>query len=59
VRFEISGDGTLIDNMGTDTASRVVEMYNGRVMITLKTNGGKSFVTVHSDGLPLASIEVA
>jgi beta-galactosidase len=59
VRFEASGAGTLIDNMGTDTASHAVGMYNGRAMIRFKTNGGKSFVTVSSEGLPLASIEVA
>jgi len=59
VRFAIAGDGTLIDNLGTGTGSRVLELYNGRAMITLKRNGGKSQVSVSSKAVPSAFLEIA
>lgn len=39
VRFEVAGDATMIDNLGTPTGSRVVQVYNGRAELTLKTTG--------------------
>ncbi len=35
VRFSLAGDGKLIDNLGTPTGSRVVQMYNGHAEISL------------------------
>jgi beta-galactosidase len=58
VRFELAGDGTLIDDLGTDTASRVVELYNGRALISVKRKGGKSEVSVSSKSIPSAFLEV-
>jgi beta-galactosidase len=58
VRFELAGDGTLIDDLGTDTASRVVELYNGRALISVKRNGGKSQVSVSSKEIPSAFLNV-
>ena len=52
VRFSLAGDGKLIDNQGTSTGSRYVQTYNGRAIIKVKTNGGKSTVAVKSDGIP-------
>jgi len=52
VRFSLAGDGQLIDNQGTSSGSRLVQMYNGRAIIRLKTNGGKSTVAVKSEGIP-------
>jgi len=52
VRFALSGDGTLIDNLGTSSASRKVQMYNGEALIRVHLNGGKSMVSVSSGGLP-------
>jgi beta-galactosidase len=52
VRFRSNGDGTLLDNTGTVTGSRVVELCNGRAEISLKTNNGTSSVSVSCDGLP-------
>ena len=37
VRFSLAGSGRLIDNLGTSTGSRVVQLYNGRARITLAT----------------------
>ena len=54
VRFTIAGAGTLIDNLGTPTASRVVEMCNGRAQISLESYGGTSVVGITSAGLPAA-----
>ncbi|RFM27223.1 glycoside hydrolase family 2 protein [Deminuibacter soli] len=54
VRFGIAGDGTLIDNQGTSSGSRYVQLTNGRAIIRVHTNGGKSVVSVQSAGLPTA-----
>ena len=52
VTFSLAGDGTLLDDLGTSRGSRKVQMYNGRAIISLKTNGGKSVVAVQSPALP-------
>ncbi|MGH9512614.1 MAG: glycoside hydrolase family 2 TIM barrel-domain containing protein [Terriglobales bacterium] len=52
ITFGIAGDGTLIDDLGTDTAARVVELYNGRSQITVLRNGGKSEVSISAKGIP-------
>ncbi len=51
VEFSIAGDGQLMDNLGTSTGSRKLQVYNGRAMISVKTNGGKSVVSVKSADL--------
>ena len=53
VRFGLAGDGRLIDNLGTSTTARKVELYNGRAQITVKRKG-RSIVSVSSEGLPTA-----
>jgi len=54
VRFGITGDGVLVDNLGTSRGSRFLEVSNGRAQITLLTNGGKSMVSARSKTLPTA-----
>jgi beta-galactosidase len=39
VRFSLAGDGRLIDNLGTPTGSRLVQLYNGRAEISLELHG--------------------
>ena len=51
-RFSLAGDGKLIDNQGTSTGSRYVQMYNGRAIIRIQTNGGKNSIAVKSEGIP-------
>lgn len=51
VRFGIVGDGQLIDNLGTSTGSRYVQMYNGIAIIRVRINGGKSVVSGKVDGV--------
>jgi beta-galactosidase len=58
VRFELAGDGTLVGDLGTDTASRLVELYNGRALISVKRDGGKSQVSVSSKDIPSAFLEI-
>lgn len=52
VRFALAGDGKLIDDLGTSSGSRYVQLYNGRAIIRVKTNGGKSVVSAKVDGVP-------
>jgi len=58
VRFGIAGDGVLIDDLGINTAARVVELCNGRAVISLKQSRGKSQVSVASNDIPTAFLEV-
>jgi beta-galactosidase len=58
VRFSLAGAGTLIDNLGTSITSRVVQMYNARALVSLKTGAGDSSVSVESEGVPGAILKV-
>lgn len=51
VRFGLVGDGQLIDDLGTSTGSRVVQLYNGRAQISLHLKG-RAVASVSSEGLP-------
>jgi beta-galactosidase len=52
VIFGLTGDGQLIDNQGTSSGSRKVELYNGRAIISIKMAGGKSIASVKCHGIP-------
>ena len=52
VYFSLSGDGTLLDNLGTSKGSRKLQAINGRAIISVKTNYGKSAIGVQSAGIP-------
>lgn len=52
VTFELAGDGKLIDNQGTSSGARKVELYNGRAIIRVKMNGGEGVTSVKSVGIP-------
>jgi beta-galactosidase len=51
VRFGLVGDGSLIDNLGTSTTARKVQLYNGRAQIGVQERGN-FVISVSSDGLP-------
>jgi beta-galactosidase len=51
IRFALAGDGKLIDNQGTPSGSRYVQAYNGRAVIRVHTNGGRSVVSAKCEGL--------
>jgi beta-galactosidase len=50
VRFGIIGDGQLLDNLGTSTGARKLELYNGRAQITVSYID-KAVVSVSSEGI--------
>jgi len=58
VEFSLTGDGSLIQDQGTSTGSRKVQLYNGRAIIRVKTNAGKSVAGVKSAGLPTAFVNL-
>lgn len=58
VRFSSIGDGHLIDNQGTSTGARKVQLYNGRAIIRIKNNNAKNIVSVQSEGLPTTFIDL-
>ncbi|RSL18762.1 beta-galactosidase [Edaphobacter aggregans] len=60
VRFSLAGGGKLIDNMGTPSGSRVVQLYNGRAEITLeKSPTGQTVAAVSSADIPSAFSTIA
>jgi len=50
VRFGMLGEGQLLDNLGTSTGSRVVQMYNGRAQISARISGHKLVFSAFSEG---------
>jgi beta-galactosidase len=59
VHFGLSGDGRLLDNLGTPSGSRVVQLSNGRALIRVKENGGKSVVSVASEDRQTVFVSLA
>jgi beta-galactosidase len=59
VRFSLAGSGSLIDNQGTSTGSRVVELYNGRAQISIRCNEGACTAGVTSQGLAPAFVTLS
>lgn len=58
IHFDATGDGELVKNMGTSSASSKVQAYNGRARIKIIKKGTKSVVSVKSKGLETIFIEV-
>ena len=58
IRFDATGDGELVTNMGTSTASGKVQAYNGRARIKMLKKGPKSIVSVKSGILETVFIEI-
>ncbi|WP_225979810.1 DUF4982 domain-containing protein [Pseudobacter ginsenosidimutans] len=58
IRFKLAGDGQLIDNQGTSSGSNYVQMYNGRAIIRVNTNKGKSVLSATVPTVPSAFIEL-
>ncbi len=50
VHFGLTGDGRLLDNLGTSTGARVVQLYNGRAQINAEITNYKVCVSVSSEG---------
>lgn len=58
VRFDMAGDGELIQHKGTAHASRKVQLANGHARISVNCRQGKSIVTAKVDGLATQFITV-
>lgn len=58
VRFSLAGEGALVDNLGTSDGSRYVQLYNGRAIISVRTDKGKSVVHVKSEDVAGAFIQL-
>lgn len=56
VEFSVAGDAELIDNLGTPTGSRVVQLCNGKAKIKIRKNGPVYSGAVQSSGLKTAAI---
>lgn len=51
VNFSLTGDGVLLDDLGTSKGSRKLQVINGRAIINVKTNSGKSIIGIQSAGI--------
>jgi beta-galactosidase len=58
VRFGLAGEGKLLDNLGTSSGSRLVQLYNGRAIIRIQTNGGKSVISAKVDDVPVTFLNL-
>lgn len=58
IRFGLTGDGQLLDNLGTPDGSRWVQLYNGKAVIRVKTNGGLSVASAKVEKLPVALLNL-
>ncbi len=58
IRFGLTGDAQLLDDLGTSTSSRSVQLYNGRAQISLHFTGDKAVASVSSENLPTQFLEV-
>jgi beta-galactosidase len=58
IRFQLAGDGTLIEKQGTSSGSGYVQLYNGRAVISVKTNNGKSVLSAGVSGVPTELINL-
>jgi beta-galactosidase len=51
VRFDKLGDAQLLDNLGTSTGSRAVQLYNGRAIIKTRLSGTQAVFSLSSADL--------
>ena len=58
VTFGLTGDGKLLDNLGTASGSRVVELQNGRAIIRVQLKAGKNVASVKCSGVPTVFCEL-
>jgi len=51
VRFGLTGDGRLLDNLGTAGGSRAVQLANGRAQISVQLTAARAVACVAAEGL--------
>lgn len=57
VRFGLTGDAQLLDNLGTAHGSRAAQLANGRARISMQLTG-EAVASVSADGLPTQFLRV-
>ena len=58
IRFGLSGNGKLTDDLGTSSGSRYVQAYNGRAIISFQKNKGHSVISATIDGLTTVFLDL-
>lgn len=58
VRFDLTGDGRLLENLGTARGSRAVQLASGRAQISLQLTGRKAVVSVAGEGFTTQFLNV-
>ncbi len=58
IEFGCAGAAKLIDNLGTVTGSRKIQLYNGRAVISVEMSGDKAICSVTSKGIKSAFTEL-
>lgn len=58
VEFLLAGDGHLLDNLGTSSGSRKVQVYNGRAIINVRMNKGNNMAGVKSEGFKTVFLQL-
>lgn len=58
IRFGLTGDGKLIDNLGTSGGSNYVQLYNGRATIRVKLNNGHSVISGKVETVPVVFLDL-
>ena len=59
VRFALAGDGRLLDNLGTGTGSRKIQLANGRARLGVELGAGAAAVSVSAPSLPTALLQIS
>lgn len=59
VEFGITGNGHLLDNLGTWDGSRKIQLYNGRAMIKVMMDNGKAVASVKAEGVETGFVTVS
>jgi beta-galactosidase len=54
VRFRLAGDGELLQNLGTASGSRQVQLSNGRAQARVRILKGEGILSVSAGGIPTA-----
>lgn len=58
IYFDLTGDGLMLDNLGTSSGSRTVQATNGRARIKVHLQGGESVMAVKSDALKTVFVDL-
>lgn len=58
VRFRLAGDGEMIQNLGTTSGARQLELYNGRAIIRFRLSRGESVLSVSAERVRTALLTI-